>query len=254
VGATTAGDRGSAAVKRRAARASRAARAEPPAKRTARNGSAASRVYHKLLADILHGRQRPGTRVRLLPLANTYGTSSTTLREVLIRLSGDELVVRSSEHGFTIAPASTDELLDLVKILGWIEAIGVRESIAHGDRHWEEDVLATHRALGQQGVPPGAGRERDIAHWGELVLDFHRAIVSACRSPILTEQCGRLQQRLLRYRNLAERPAYAGEAERGYALEIRNALLARAGDEACRALQSYYRHATATVLASGALR
>lgn len=223
-------------------------------KRAAGGGSAASRVYHKLLADILHGRQRPGARVRLLPLAHAYGTSSTTLREVLIRLAGDELVVRSSEHGFTIAPASADELLDLVKILGWMEAIGVRESIAHGDRHWEENVLATHRTLAQNAAPASPGAERDVVHWGELVLAFHRAIVSACRSPILIEQCARLQQRLLRYRNLAQRPAYAGDAERGYALEIRNALLARAADDACRALQSTYRLATAAVLTSGALR
>jgi GntR family transcriptional regulator, carbon starvation induced regulator len=235
-------------------RAGAAARTSAASQARGRSGGAATRLYRQLLADILHGRQRPGARVRLVPLAASYGTSSTTVREALIRLASDRLVVRHATQGFLIAPATQDELLDLIKTIGWLEEIGIRESVVNGDRHWDDKILAAHRSLAQDPAPVHVRNDRDVSHWEDLVLDFHEALIAACRSAILGEQCRLLHQRLLRYRNLAKDIAFATDSERDYALRIRNALLARDAKTATDLLHSYYRLTADAVFASGVLR
>ncbi|HZF29348.1 MAG TPA: GntR family transcriptional regulator [Gammaproteobacteria bacterium] len=212
-------------------------------------GRVVARVYRRLLADILHGRQPPGARVNLPTFADLYGASTNSIRETLIHLTGSGLVVRKAMHGFQIAPATQSDLLEVVKTLGWLEETGIRESIANDDRHWEERVLAAHRALSQAAPEPGL-LDKDI--WDEYVLSYHEALVSACHSSILIEQCRALQQRLLRYRNLAAAGDEHDEARR-LILLTRDAILRRDADYAVELLRAYYKRTTDAILASGAV-
>jgi DNA-binding GntR family transcriptional regulator len=125
----------------------------------------------------------------------------------------------------------------------------VRESIAGGERALEERVLAAHRALSQVAPEPGL-LDKDL--WDEYVLSYHEALVSACHSSILIEQCRALQQRLLRYRNLAAAGDEHEEA-RQLILLTRDAILRRDADYAVELLRSYYRRTTDAILASGAV-
>ena len=211
------------------------------------------RVYRRVLADILHGHLQPGRRLSLLPLAASYGTSSATLREALIRLTSDRLVDRDPQRGFRITPATHDELLELVKAAGWLGEIGLRESMARGDRLWEERVLSTHRALSLSSAPSGPQHDKELSNWDEHVLAFHEALVSACHSSILVEQCHSLQRRVLRYRNLATSVCAHDPHERDDLLRIRNATLERNADLAVDLLHSYYRSSAQKVFASGVL-
>ena len=215
-------------------------------------GAVTARLYRRLLADILHGRQPPGARVRVLRLAHSYGTSSATMREVLIQLTNDGLVLRHPTHGFQIAPATPDELLDLVRTLGWLEGIGLRESIAAGDRLWEEGLLAASRALSHCAPPSQPPADKELSSWEEHVLAYHEALIGACRSSILIGQCGTLQRRVLRYRNLAA-GASGAHGALDCCLRIRTAALERDADAAVDLLRAYYKLTTDIVLTTGAL-
>ncbi|MDF2971901.1 MAG: GntR family transcriptional regulator, partial [Microvirga sp.] len=54
--------------------------------------SIADRAYDRIRADIVFGRLAPGLRLRLDRLAEDYGASVSTLREILSRLSSEGLV------------------------------------------------------------------------------------------------------------------------------------------------------------------
>ena len=114
-----------------------------------RPSGVASRVYRRLLADILTGALPPGSELKLLSLAERYETSRASVRQSVLQLAVERLVVPVAPQGYRVAPASADDLLDLIKTLGWLTAIGIRESILNGDRHWEDDVLGAHRGLAQ---------------------------------------------------------------------------------------------------------
>ena len=215
-----------------------------------RASGVASRVYRRLLADILTGALPPDSELRLLSLAERYETSRASVRQSVLQLAAERLVVPVAPQGYRVAPASADDLLDLIKTLGWFTAIGVRESIANGDGHWEEDVLAAHRALAQ--CFDGQGRSAETEFFvGERALDYHEALISACRSENLISCCYILSRRVLRYRNLAEVRYDREELE--WALQVRNAALKKNAELALQLFDTHYRAVVQRALTSGVL-
>ena len=95
------------------------------------------------------GEWPPGARLPLHALAHRYATSSPSARQALLQLAAEGLVDAEAAHGFRASAATADDFLDLMKTLGWLAIIGVRESIANGDGHWEAGVLAAQRAFTQ---------------------------------------------------------------------------------------------------------
>jgi GntR family carbon starvation induced transcriptional regulator len=216
----------------------------------ARGGAAKRRLYRRLLADIVQGRLEPTRPLCMRDLARDYGTSTTSVRQVLIELARDRLVV-GSVGGYGVAPASQSELLDLTQTAFWLGDIGLRESIRRGYRHWEESVLRAYRAVelanGHASIETGA------APTWEQMLAFYDALVSACHSSILAEQCRSLNERLLRYRNLAA-AATGRDHQHGASVQpLRDAALARNAELASELLRSHYRVTEHGILASGIL-
>jgi DNA-binding GntR family transcriptional regulator len=217
---------------------------------TARGGAAKRRLHRRLLDDILHGRLAPGGALCMRDLARNCGTSTTSVRQVLIELMRDRLVIGCAS-GFEVAPASQTELLELTQAAYWLGEIGLRESIRRGDRQWEENVLRTYRAV-EHATEPVEGAQRTAATW-EQMLAFYDALVSACHSSILVEQCHSLNERLLRYRNLAAAATGRDHQQRASALPLRDAALARNAELATDMLRSHYRLTEHGILASGIL-
>ena len=218
---------------------------------TARGGVAKRRLYRRLLADILLGKLEPGRQLCMRELARDYATSTTSVRQVLTELKRDRLVV-STGSGYEVAPASQTELLELTQTAYWLGEVGLRESIRQGDRQWEENVLRTCRAV-ELAADPAASAERTPPSW-EQMLAFYDALVSACRSSILAEQWRSLNERLLRYRNLAAVATSRDHQYRASAPPLRDAVLARNAELASELLLAHYRVTEHGILASGILR
>lgn len=190
--------------------------------------------------------------MNLLSLADEYGASTNAVRETLIQLTGSGLIVRQTMQGFRVAPATQSDFLELVKTLGWLEETGIRESIANGDAVWEERVLIAHRALSQLAGRPA--EQIDGALLDEQLVSLHDALISACHSSILIEQCRVLHQRLVRYRNLAGLAEPRNDAaQAGSLLTVRDAALARDTGLSNDLLRTHFRLVTEAVLASKAL-
>jgi DNA-binding GntR family transcriptional regulator len=218
---------------------------------TVQGGIAKRRLYRRLLGDILHGRLPPDQALCLRDLARDYGTSTTSVRQVLIELIRDRLV-SVSETGYEVAAASQTELLELTQTAFWLGEIGLRESIRRGDRQWEENVLRTCRAV-DASKQPAAEDTQPASAW-EHMLAFHEALVSACHSSILAEQCRSLNERLWRYRNLAAAATGRDHQHRDSAPPLRDAALARDAVRATDLLRAHYRATEHGILASGILR
>src|SRR5664279_949013 len=67
-----------------------------------------SGVYDLLRAQILDNIISPGTRVNIDAVSRKFGVSPTPVREALRRLQGDNLLVTTSNRGYSTTP-----LLDL---------------------------------------------------------------------------------------------------------------------------------------------
>jgi DNA-binding GntR family transcriptional regulator len=213
----------------------------------------ASSVYEQLRADILKGRLTPGSKLRLQHLGREYGVGNSPLREALNRLTSNGLVTREENKGFRVSPASTDELLELIRTRCWLEETALRESIATGDAEWEERVVISfHRLSKLENNIDGSDIQR-TAEWEQAHSDYHLALLSACGSNILIDFCRQLHERTLRYRSLVEVVEYRNIHECGEHRKIQDAVLDRDVEKAVEMLHAHYVVTLDIIQSSGAL-
>ena len=213
----------------------------------------ASSVYELLRADILKGRLKPGSKLRLQHLGRDYGVGNSPLREALNRLTSNGLVTREENKGFRVSTASTDELLELIRTRCWLEETALRESIACGDADWEERVvIAFHRLSKLENNIDGPHTQR-TTEWEQAHVDYHLALLSACRSNILIDFCRQLHERTLRYRSLVEVVEYRDIHECNEHRKIQDAVLERDVETAVEMLHAHYVVTLDIIKSSGVL-
>jgi DNA-binding GntR family transcriptional regulator len=101
----------------------------------------AVQAFSRLHADILSAKLRPGEKMHVERLRETYGLGATPLREALSKLTSLDLVTAEGQRGFRVAPVSTANLLDITKTRAWVEGIALRAAISGGDRRWRGKSL-----------------------------------------------------------------------------------------------------------------
>ncbi len=162
--------------------------------------SQTSATYARLKADILAGRIDPGEKLKINDLATQLSVSPGAVREALSRLVPEGFVTSRDQRGFTVAPISIDDLLDLTRLRSDIEEIALRRAVAEGDAAWEASVLSTaHRLRRTVRIVDGTPN----ADWLAQHEMFHRALVNGAHSPRLLALSSQLYQQLERYRLLA---------------------------------------------------
>lgn len=162
--------------------------------------SQTSAAYARVKADILTGKVNPGDKLKINELAAQLNVSPGAIREALSRLVPDGFVVSRDQRGFTVAPISIADLLDLTRLRCDIEEIALRRSVAEGDAAWEASVLGTAHRLRRT---PRIVDDLPSPDWLKQHEVFHRALVGGCDSPRLLGLHSHLYQQLERYRLLA---------------------------------------------------
>lgn len=186
----------------------------------------ATRLLGQIRQSIISGRMAPGERLVVGALADVFEEGQTPVREVLMKLASEGYVIQEDQRGFTVAPVSRSELLDLTQMRAEIESLAVRWSIQHGDDAWEAGVLAaTHRLLKLNKLGPD-GHSID-PNWSERHLAFHQALVAGCTNLVLLQMRGFLSDRAERYRHLAVRYLKAPRDDRAEHEAMANAVLSR---------------------------
>jgi len=68
------------------------------------------KVYHKIKADIMHLVLKPGAAVSVQKLADTYGSSRTPVRETIVRLQQEGLVIIYPQARTIVSPISPNRI------------------------------------------------------------------------------------------------------------------------------------------------
>jgi DNA-binding GntR family transcriptional regulator len=161
-----------------------------------------SMAIERLRADIISGRFKPDEKLRVKPLMQHYGFSSSAVREALSRLVTDGLVEAVDQRGYRTTRASREQLIDITETRVTVETVALTRSIEHGDLAWESNIVAAfHRFAGSlrspADIPVGDRGTLWVAH-----DDFHAALISACQSEWLLYFCKLMYQHAERYRFL----------------------------------------------------
>jgi DNA-binding GntR family transcriptional regulator len=207
---------------------------------TGHGATLAGIAYKRLLEDIIWARLQPGQKLRMGDLKSKYGLGHSPLREALNRLHECGMVVREDNKGFAVGAISAEKLDQLMRARCWLEEIGLRESIKHGDAAWEEKVVVAHHWLSRTKRAESDEVSATTLEWETQHQRFHVALISACRSPQLIHFCAVLQDQTLRYRNLAAMTNYRLRHENTEHDAIKDAVLERDADRAVELLVSHY--------------
>lgn len=208
------------------------------------------RALDVLRADILQCRLRPGTRLRLEELRERYGMSISPLREALMRLESEGLVVLAENKGFRVAPVSPAHLTDLTETRIEIETLMIRRAVAAGDVAWEADILgAFHRLSRQQKADPSAPGAISPT-WSREHRAFHASLSDACPSELLRNFRDQLFDQAERYVALSIGFTAKPRDDMGEHEGLMKAVLARDAETACHLCAAHIRQTTEKVLAA----
>jgi DNA-binding GntR family transcriptional regulator len=162
----------------------------------------AEQAYRRVRADILAGRLPPDERLKLARLQADYGLGISPVREALMRLEGEGLVVGEPQRGYAVASVSLDDMHDLTRTRCRIEALMLRDAIDHGDAEWEAAIVAAFHRLSKAPLPAAPDDTEAVELWETLHRAFHDAVFAACRSPWLRRFDAMLVDHSLRYRQI----------------------------------------------------
>jgi DNA-binding GntR family transcriptional regulator len=210
-------------------------------------------VYDQIRSDILACRIEPGVRIRINELCDRFGVSLGAVREALSKLSSDGLVVAEAQKGFTVAPISRDELVDLTQTRVEIESLCLRDSIKHGDFSWESRIVGAFHLLNRldERNPNDKARLNDA--WALAHSDFHATLVSACQSPIKLRIRKSLYEQSERYRRLSVPVRTVERDVRAEHQAIVDAAIAREPDRAAMVMADHLTRTTEILLGASFL-
>ena len=201
----------------------------------------ASDVFDQLRGDILEGRLAPGTRLLFKDLRARYASGLSPIREALMRLVADDLVLLEDHKGFRVAPVSQEELVDLAMTWFELEALGIRQSIEKGDDRWAANIKARFKDLSKHRMQTPQGTIDP--NWEPHNLAFHESLYAACGSPSLMRFCRVLSERFSRYRRLWARRPHA----RNIAKEHEDLCRAVLDRDTTAAIAALRKHRTSTI-------
>lgn len=193
----------------KSARLDQSSRTSPSHAGDARD-SVSETVFRQLREDIILGVLPPATKIKLEQARQRYSISVSSLREILYRLTAENLVVAEGQRGFEVSPVSRQELMELADLRTVLECHAIALSFASGDLEWEGRIVATHHRLAAAEKKLLAGDTSRTIDWVRYDWEFHQAIVSACNSASLMQTLSSVFDRFLRYHMLAE--SFRGQA------------------------------------------
>ncbi len=136
-------------------------------------------VYDALRAEILTLALAPGQPLDETTLAARFGLSRSPVREALIRLAGEELVVTLANRSTIVAP------LELASFPKYVEALDITQRMharLAAQLRTEADLESIAR---RQRAFEAALKTRDHLAMSEANKNFHMAIARAGKNPYL---------------------------------------------------------------------
>lgn len=167
-------------------------------------------VFRQIRQDIISGALPPGAKIRLEQAKERYSISISSLREILSRLTNENLVTAEGQRGFEVSPASKKELVELADLRIVLESHAIGLSFAAGDLEWEGRIVEAHYRLASAERKLLKGDVSRTVEWVRYDWEFHQAIVSACNSTTLMATLSSVFDRFLRYHMFAE--SFRGKA------------------------------------------
>ncbi len=200
-------------------------------------GRTTDAVTDALREAILDGVLGPTTWLREDEIAGAFRVSRTPVREALRRLADEGLVVKTANHGTTVAPLSLEDVLALYVVREDLEGVAARLAAVR----CPTGLVETLDGIGAE--MKEAAAQQDTAGLSRLNLAWHRALRDATGNSYLDRFLGQVEHAVRRLP--ASTLGYKDRAEEAVAEHdaVVRAIEARDGEAAERSAKAHMRRA-----------
>ncbi len=192
-------------------------------------------VTKALEVEILSGELRPGDHLTVLPLAQRFGMSQSTIREALLMLERRGLVKTIPRRGSYITRLAEEEANELCRMRALIEGYAVAAGIAGVNEALIAELEAYVQEMGKCQLP------KSLPRLIQMDLLFHQRIAELARSDTLFEVWSSLSGRVgaLIIRSVESNRLAIADVTR-FHTEVLDALVTRNPRACCLALINHY--------------
>ncbi|MFK7891368.1 MAG: GntR family transcriptional regulator [Granulosicoccus sp.] len=147
------------------------------------------RGLRELRSRLIAGHWPAATKLREVPLAESFGISRTPLRAALLRLEQEGLLERSG-GGYSVRAFSLNDALIAIELRGVIEGTAARLA---AERSLAAEELANVKGLvaAMENLIAGDNEEKLIAAYGEMNTAFHRELARLAGSDLIISEVER---------------------------------------------------------------
>jgi DNA-binding GntR family transcriptional regulator len=161
-----------------------------------RGETTADRIYRTLRTDIVALRRAPGQPISEKDVAQAHGVSRTPVREALLRLAGEQLVVIFPQSGTFIGRIPLAALPEAILVRKALEDLTVR----HAAQNADQDRLNALKATIVRAQKAERQRDHDGFHAADE--DFHSIIAEMAGFPGVWRLVEQVKVQIDRYRRL----------------------------------------------------
>lgn len=203
---------------------------------------ASDRAYRTLLTEIQDGALPAGAVLGEVEQAARIGVSRTPLREALVRLAADGLVVQQSPRVTVVSDVDADDIRALFEFRRALEEAAARLAATRAD----PAEFAALAAEFDRTSLRGAGRE----HYYDLISRFDAALDAAVDNAYLSSALRTIRTHLVRVRRLSRENPTRLSASVGEHRLIAAAIAAQDPELAAHATHVHLHNALTSILAS----
>lgn len=104
-------------------------------------------AYDRLNKLIVTGELAPMTKIRVADLSEKLGISRTPLREALLRLENDGLIISKANRWTMVAPININDALNIYPIILSLESLALEEAFDHIEDSDVEELASINENL-----------------------------------------------------------------------------------------------------------
>lgn len=150
-------------------------------------------AYNILHDQIIEGNLKPYTQLKIADLSKELGISRTPIREAILRLENEDLVISKANQWTMVAPIRVDRLKDIYQLVYELEGFALKNNFSKVDDEFINMLEKINEEIKNQHM------KENIMTVIELDDEFHDLIISLSENREIKPIIDRLKKRLKRF-------------------------------------------------------
>lgn len=155
-------------------------------------------IYKYLKTEIIEGKIAPDQRIQLREVADSFGVSTTPVREAVQKLSVEGYLSVNARKKEIFVPALTmDEIEEFLEVVGILDMSATKKALG---KISDDDVLEIKKMTARLG---GLVKRNNIRSYVKLTIHIHEILWKMCGNSILYQSLASLAEKSIFYLNQA---------------------------------------------------